>query len=148
MSNTFDKTRFWNTLKLDFATNWRRWSFAFFGALACLFCTFMCLSINLKGDIVDADTYEQAFVVMTVMTYVVFTICMVLSGSMMFNNMKSKQMRISFLVLPASNLEKFLSRWLITTVGALVVFIAALVVADAMLARLSTSWRALIHTVL
>ncbi len=132
MSNTFDKTRFWNTLKLDFATNWRRWSFAFFGALACLFCTFMCLSVSLKGDFVDADIHEQAFGVMVTMAYVIFAFCMVLSGSMMLNNMKSKQARISFLVLPASNLEKFLSRWVMTTVGALVVFIAALVVADAM----------------
>lgn len=132
MSNTFDKTRFWNTLKLDFATNWRRWSFAFFGALACLFCTFMCLSISLKGDFVDTDIHESVLAMMVAMTYVIFAFCMMLSGSMMFNNMKSKQARISFLVLPASNLEKFLSRWVMTTVGALVVFMAALVVADAM----------------
>lgn len=132
MGNTFDKTRFFNALKLDFATNWRRWSFAFFGALACLLCAFMGLSFGLRGDVVGADTHEEAFVVMTVGTYIVFAIYMVISGSMMFNNMKSKQMRISFLLLPASNLEKFMSRWLITTVGALVVFFAALVAADAM----------------
>ncbi len=34
MSNTFDRQRFVNTIKLDIATNWRRFSKLFFAAMA------------------------------------------------------------------------------------------------------------------
>ena len=129
MNNTFDIERFFNTLKLDIATNWRRFSFAFFGALACLFCMFV-LTLSDYKDYLDPSIHNEALNGMATCSYVCLMFYSILCGGLMFNNMKTKQRRISFLMLPASNLEKFLSRWLMSTVGAFLVFLVALLVAD------------------
>lgn len=53
-------------------------------------------------------------------------------ASSMMEPMNSKAKRISYLSFPASDFEKFLSRWLIVTVGYILLFIIAVFVADAL----------------
>lgn len=61
----------------------------------------------------------------------IFTLFMLLSVSTTFLvSLKTKQQRTTYFMTPASNLEKFISCWLFATVGAFVVFSAALVVGD------------------
>lgn len=129
MNSKFNGQRFLNTLKLDIATNWRRFSKIFFGALACFLCTFLIFTFAQRGSVSLKD-FSAGIFAMCLMSYFITASFMAISGVYIFNNMKTKQDRISFLVLPASNLEKFLSRYLMATVGMLLTILAALLVAD------------------
>jgi hypothetical protein len=54
-----------------------------------------------------------------------------LGGSIrIFENTQTKQQRIAYFIQPASNLEKYLSRWLIYTLGFFLMFTVGLIVAD------------------
>lgn len=53
-----------------------------------------------------------------------------LFASTLSQPMNNKIKRISYLVYPASNLEKFLTRWLLLTVGYIIAFLTALWMAD------------------
>ena len=66
-----------------------------------------------------------------------FFLVMFMAGCMIFKNMLTKQQRISFLALPASNLEKFLARFLWTNVGYLLILVFATIFADMLLALFS-----------
>lgn len=63
-----------------------------------------------------------------------FTIFMSLTigASFIFNNMQTKQQRIAYLMMPATNLEKFLARYLHVSIGYMVCVAVALVFADLM----------------
>lgn len=129
MNNSFNSHRFYNTLKLDIATNWRRFSRIFFGELAGFLCMFLVFTLAMRGCEIK-ESFSDGIMGMTMMSYFVAFIFMGLSGVYMFNNMKTKQDRISFLTLPASNLEKFLSRYIMTTVGMIISILLALLIAD------------------
>ena len=62
---------------------------------------------------------------------------MFVAGCMIFKNMLTKQQRISFMALPASNLEKFIARFLWTNVGYLLIVILSIIFADILLALFS-----------
>lgn len=51
-------------------------------------------------------------------------------GTCIFTNMKTKQKRENFLMLPANNLEKFVARLLLTTIGTFVGIFCSLVIGD------------------
>ena len=51
-------------------------------------------------------------------------------ASCIFSNMKTKLKRENFLMLPASNLEKFVARLLLTTIGAVAGIFCSLVIGD------------------
>lgn len=62
----------------------------------------------------------------------IFIILVVAGGSSrMLNCMRTKEKAISFLMLPASNMQKFLTRAIIGTVGVALMFCVALIFADA-----------------
>lgn len=58
------------------------------------------------------------------------TICGCISASLTMENMKSKTSRLSALMTPATPFEKFFSRWLVSTIVYIVVFIIAFTLAD------------------
>lgn len=51
-------------------------------------------------------------------------------GSMMFRNMKTKQQRIAYMMLPASNVEKFVSRMVLVVLGGMLMAVASFLVSD------------------
>lgn len=61
---------------------------------------------------------------------VVFYVMGLFWASFFMERMKTKTGRIAFLITPASAFEKFLSRWLLVTVGFVVVFVVAFGLAD------------------
>lgn len=61
--------------------------------------------------------------------FISFMVIYVLA-SCIFRNMKTKLQRESFLMLPATNLEKYVARFLVVTVGGLVTLLGALVISD------------------
>ena len=62
--------------------------------------------------------------------YIIAFIAFYILASCIFNNMKTKLQRESFLMLPACNLEKFVARLLMMSIGVLVQLFAAVILAD------------------
>lgn len=79
---------------------------------------------HIRLDRDDAIYGERA--VFTALFFVFGTI----AASLMFSNMKSKESRISTLMYPATQLEKYLSRWIIYVPGFIIVFFIFAFVAD------------------
>lgn len=64
------------------------------------------------------------------MCTLVYMIVLVIAGTWIFADMKTKEQRTAVKMLPATDLEKFIVRWLGITLGALVLGLAAYCVAD------------------
>ena len=62
---------------------------------------------------------------------------MMVAGCSIFKNLLSRQNRITFLSLPASNLEKYISRFIWVNVGYAIMFVIAVIFADLLLALFS-----------
>lgn len=115
--------RFAQLLQYDVVSNWRNHvSFAIGAFLAHFATQFGVIYIAVKsmrhalperaGDICE-DAANLSFVV----SFIVFSVAM----SLMFANLRTKPKRIAYLMLPATNAEKFLSRFILFTLGAWVV---------------------------
>ncbi|WP_036880162.1 hypothetical protein [Xylanibacter oryzae] len=105
-----------------------KWSFfaykrSFIKMTSILF--FVLLAIFELNSLGNSGT--QSLVVTSVF---IFTTLMIVGASLNFANMKEKEDRITFIMLPTSNLEKFVSRYLYVTLGSLAAFLVALLGAD------------------
>lgn len=70
------------------------------------------------------------FKTMAIFTNFCFVIFMSVGASLIFVNMKTKQRRTAFIMLPAAASEKFVERWIYATLGFAVMFFVASVAAD------------------
>ncbi|MGP1560016.1 MAG: hypothetical protein ACTTHY_06265 [Prevotella intermedia] len=96
-------------------------AFTFFSVLAC--------NPFLLKALSDED-YKIAFLKISGFIGVISFIIVVLSGSMIISDLKTKQQRIDELALPATNLEKFMARVIGSTLLAVVILVVAFFVAD------------------
>lgn len=55
---------------------------------------------------------------------------MMVGGSMVFRNMRTKQQRIAYMMLPASNMEKYVTRVVMVVLGGLLMSVVSFVLAD------------------
>ena len=76
------------------------------------------------------DTIDLSYWGMSQYVLMIFSIAMYMMATQIFMVMKTTGQREQFLMLPASNLEKYISRFLFSTLGAAVAMITAIVVAD------------------
>ena len=139
MNTTFDKTRFVKLLKWDMMTerkDYMRFAIGIALALTFLFCATI---ISRYFD--DVNGYTEDTLIMlkkaTVMilsnlAWTVYLFAIFLGASFVFKNVATKQQRIAFFSLPASNLEKFLVRLFHVTIGYPLCFLVALAFADIM----------------
>lgn len=90
-----------------------------------------CLTIwNMRHGF-DQETVRDEYVgIISGIMGLALVVLIPLSAAMLMNNMKTKQQRISFLVLPASNLEKFIVRMLHSSVGYLACFFVGTMIAE------------------
>lgn len=127
--NTFNINRFWLTLKWDFVSNKRTWLWILITMTAVLFLLFEfnMLSVrNLPTFMLDAKINDMA-----ITSWIVFSFFMIIGGgSSICANIKKKEARVAFFTLPASNLEKFITRYILVTVNYAVMFAVSLIVAD------------------
>lgn len=79
-----------------------------------------------KGGMSDMMLHSASLLSVEAFTYFLY-----FGYCMMFHDMKNKQSCFSFLVLPASNLEKFVSRLVLMTFVWIAVFFAAFICVDA-----------------
>lgn len=157
MSTTFDITRFKNLMKYEFAAESKQWVRGMIGfSIALAFIYVMMLWVKkdylmdcnmglVKFDEQNYDPYYWFYMNLIGKTMFVWIGMTFAAACNIFKNMGTKQQRISFLALPASNLEKFLARLIWVNVSFLVTFIVGFIVADACLAIASWSFGLGVH---
>ena len=132
MNKTFDLHRFGMVLRWDLLTNWK----SYFYSIAGLAIGIIMLSISMLYSfphsyfIVERvlDYYYECR--MTGFLSAIFILLFFVSASNIFGNMKTKLQRESFMMLPANNLEKYAARFLMMSVGSILIMVIATLIAD------------------
>lgn len=139
MNTTFDKTRFVKLLKWEMMTG--RKDYMRFAIGIALTLTFLFCATIISRCFDDVNGYPEDTMIMfkkaTVMilsnfAWAVYLFAIFLGASFVVKNVATKQQRIAFFSLPASNLEKFLVRLLHVMIGYPLCFLVALAFADIM----------------
>lgn len=132
MNKTFDLHRFGMVLRWDLLTNWK----SYFYSIAGLAIGIIMLSISMlytfphSHYIVGGDLgnyYEDS---MTGFLATILIAFFFVSGCNIFSNMKTKLQRESFMMLPANNLEKYAARFLMMSIGSIIMMLIATLIAD------------------
>ena len=130
----FNFSRLTLVMKRDLMENWKTNLYTFLG----LFLVFLGVYLFQMYDYIDYDGVPNAF--QTVERYIshhtgafsVITSCLLFyfaSDSM--RNMRNREQRLAYLMLPATKLEKFISRGLYVTLGMFVMILLASLLAEA-----------------
>lgn len=139
MNTSFDKTRFVKLLKWEMMTgrkDYMRFAIGIALTLTFLFCaTIIALyfdDVNRYPEDVMLEFKKGIAMELSVFAWAVYLFAIFLGASFVFKNVATKQQRIAFFSLPASNLEKFLVRLLHVMIGYPLCFLVALAFADIM----------------
>lgn len=133
MKKNFDLHRLSMVLRWDILTNWKRHLGATAGLAIgiSIYCVLRLFSMRYWLNSTDVELVGHQYQVSVCMFFsVIAFIAFYVLASCIFNNMKTKLQRESFLMLPACNLEKFVARLLMMSIGALVQLFAAVILAD------------------
>ena len=122
--------RLWLTAKWDATTNWKSSVRIMAGMTFGLLILYTVHFLNMLNVMYSPDYITSQYRSMAIETNISFIVFMVAGASLIFANMRTKQQRIAFCMLPASNAEKYIVRWLWATVGFALIFICASVAAD------------------
>ena len=132
MNKVLDFHRLAMVLRWDALSNWKKYvrntlGLAFVFSFICI-----CFQFNWRSngyvtyhDVKDLYLGNVSGLFMF-MSFIIFFFC----GSRIFINMKTKASRSLFLMLPATNMEKFISRLLYTVVGTSLMIFASWMIAD------------------
>ena len=133
MNKTFDLHRFGMVLRWDLLTNRK----SYFCSIAGLAIGIIMLSIPMLynfpssrviragGDL--SDYYRCSIVGFLAAIVILFFF---ISACNIFSNMKTKLQRESFMMLPANNLEKYAARFLMMSVGSILIMVIATLIGD------------------
>lgn len=126
-NNTFSLTRLGLLLKREYGVNWKQHAYR----LLAIYGTFLVvLFFQLLTTEPDEAVSRTIHSFSTVVGFVCGVVSMVYLAQMM-KPMETKTSRINYLMLPATNAEKFVSRLLMATVGFWITAIVALALATA-----------------
>ena len=133
MNKTFDLHRFGMVLRWDLLTNWK----SYFYSIAGLAIGIIMLSISMLYSfphshyIVEGRGLSNYYEVrMTGFLAAIFILFFFISACNIFSNMKTKLQRENFLMLPANNLEKYAARFLMASVGSILIMVIATLIGD------------------
>ena len=132
MNKTFDLHRFGMVLRWDLLTNWK----SYFYSIAGLAIGIILLSISMLYSfphshfIVEGDLGNYYEGSMTGFLATILIAFFFVSACNIFSNMKTKLQRESFMMLPANNLEKYAARFLMMSVGSILIMVIATLIAD------------------
>lgn len=132
MNKTFDLHRFGMVLRWDLLTNWK----SYFYSNAGLAIGIIMLSISMLYSfphsyfIVERDLNYYYECRMTGFLATIFILFIFISACNIFSNMKTKLQRESFMMLPANNLEKYAARFLMMSIGSIIMMLIATLIAD------------------
>ncbi|MDL2304632.1 hypothetical protein LJC72_04750 [Bacteroides sp. OttesenSCG-928-D19] len=135
MNNTLDIKRFALVFRKDLLENWKRYLLLFLTLLGIMILVITWQSMEhyryAKDDCGEhISDYIYHHRDMVTFLLIMFMVCGLLFASTCMSPMSSKIKRISYLSNPASDLEKYLTRWTIVTIGYIIAFIVALWIAD------------------
>lgn len=132
MNKVLDFHRLAMVLRWDALSNWKKYvrntlGLAFVFSFICIFFQFNWRSNGYVTyhDVKDLYLGNVSGLFMF-MSFIIFFFC----GSRIFISMKTKASRSLFLMLPATNMEKFISRLLYTVVGTSLMIFASWMIAD------------------
>lgn len=128
MNKTFDKNRFWTLLKWDVLMN-KKFYIQMGIGLMVAFAFIFCLNTWIGDSHIALGNDRYLAHLSDIVVFIEF-VAMMAAASYMFYNMTTKQQRILFLMQPASNLEKYLARFVSMTVGVLIITNLSLIAAD------------------
>lgn len=128
--NQFNIRRFGQLFKLDLMENKKHYLYLVIGVfLAHLMAQVLCNSDDFFGR-PTLNTPEDFTANAAMSAIIVSAIILIADIGYTFDFLKTKEKRISYLMLPASNAEKFLERLLVNTVGIFLLNIVLLYLAD------------------
>ena len=136
MKTTFDINRFYNLMRYEVLSESKNFLRGLLGLTMGL-TFYFCLIFYAVKDSTSPEKFQNIYLQCENAAYFAFFCVMFVAGCMIFKNMLTKQQRISFMALPASNLEKFIARFLWTNVGYLLMVILSTIFADILLALFS-----------
>ena len=132
MNKVLDFHRLAMVLRWDALSNWKKYvrntlGLAFVFSFICIFYQFNWRSNGYVtyNDVKDLYLGNVSGMFMFI-SFIIFIFC----GSRIFINMKTKASRSLFLMLPATNMEKFTSRLLYTVLGTSLMIVASWMIAD------------------
>ena len=132
MNKVLDFHRLAMVLRWDALSNWKKYvrstlGLAFVFSFICIFYQFNWRSNGYVtyNDVKDLYLGSVSGLFMFI-SFIIFFFC----GSRIFINMKTKASRSLFLMLPATNMEKFISRLLYTVLGTSLMIVASWIIAD------------------
>ena len=132
MNKTFDLHRFGMVLRWDLLTNWK----SYFYSIAGLAIGIIMLSISMLYSfphsyfIVERDLNYYYECRMTGFLATILIAFFFVSACNIFSNTKTKLQRESFMMLPANNLEKYAARFLMMSVGSILIMVIATLIGD------------------
>ena len=134
MSNTFSFSRFGKVLKRDLVENRKRYLTALFIFFVVLL-GFQLAQVNdylLHSSRIEGfDFFNHYIDTVTIFFYFVLALALCCAAAEISIVMKTKEKAMNYLMMPATNLEKFLSRVSITIVGVFIMALVALILSDA-----------------
>jgi hypothetical protein len=133
MNNTLNVKRLGLALGKDFLENGKRYLLLFLTMTGIMAIFLIWISLEaydrLEHGYGNIDYFNRNLLTAASL---IFAALGLLFASTFMTPMNSKTKRISYLTLPASHSEKYLSRWLITTVGYSALFFVALYIVDSL----------------
>ena len=134
MNNIFNIKRFGFVLRKDMMENMKRYTLLFLAMIGIMSIISIWFTWDYCKSYGSSDRYDY---LSHNLDLLIILSNGFLAGGLMFAStfmvpMNSKLKRLSFLSNPTSNFEKFLSRWLIVTIGYIIAFFVAMWIADAL----------------
>ncbi|MDE6653122.1 MAG: hypothetical protein K2K37_01880 [Muribaculaceae bacterium] len=131
MENLFDSRRFGKYFTYQVRTGWKKY-FTYIGSVLLVLLFVMLLNVLFGGDYEDTE-YSMRYnsygldpmwgMEMGWFWFAIFAVC-IFAGSYTFGGLADKNGRIFSLMMPASQLEKYLTRWIILGPFTLMVIVA------------------------
>ena len=130
-NNNFQFSRLLMVMRWDVFTNLKTYLNMMLGMTFALLPFFIMQLYQLSKQYqLFPDTIDLSYLGMSQYVLMISSIAMYMMATQIFMVMKTTGQREQFLMLPASNLEKYISRFLFSTLGAAVAMITAIVVSD------------------
>lgn len=132
MNNIFSFKRFGLLMKKDISEDWKKYILQALVLFSALLIPFLIQSFGVYDGSreLTENRYIRENKELLGITLFVFAVAFPIFIAQMMDVIKSKQSRIHYLTYPCSTLEKFISRYLIHTVGFVIAFGIALYLAD------------------
>ena len=139
INNTFSLSRIWMLAKWDVGTNWKVYAWRYFG-LYLGYLAIRFLSIILLPTPTNSSMALDLCGIWIVLSLFFFLVLLFRSASLVMETKIGKDRRLKFLMLPVSNVEKFVWRVFFSTVVFILMGIVAYALADATFYLLSLLW--------